>query len=152
MWNNSSNLGPHTQFGCSYWWGTLNPHFSTWKQCTGTHLSNSQLDHCNALYVYNAIHRLQKLQNTEARLLTKQPGHAPITPIAYTLPIHRITLKICFLTFEAITLGPSYLKELLKSHTPCRALRSTGIPRIQHKALGDKPFCHAAPTFWNVWP
>jgi len=69
----------------------------------------SRLDFCNSLYInipHNQLYRLQKLQNSAARLLTGTPGRNHISPVLaklHWLPIKkRILFKILSLTHRSV--------------------------------------------------
>src|SRR5664279_1822848 len=75
------------------------------------------------------------------------------------LPIKaRIDYKVAKLTFKTLTTSkPSYLSELLHSHTPARQLRSNEHAKRQHvirakTSFGQRAFSYAAPTVWNSLP
>ena len=95
-------------------------------------LVTSMLDYCNSLLFgipERLIARLQRVQNTAARLITATPRVAHITPVRrelHWLPItHRINYKILLLTFKSLRgLAPEYLAELLQRYNPSRVLRS----------------------------
>lgn len=125
----------------------------------------SRLDYCNSLYfgLHSALlHRLQTVQNAAASILTRTRKFARITPVLadlHWLPIkYRIQFKILLLTFKITNnTAPSYLKELLKSYVPARALRSSTQlllvqPRSRLKSRGDRAFALAAPELWNNLP
>ena len=92
---------------------------------------SSKLDYRNSVCMVTceAISKLQRLQNSAARLVTKAKRRDHITPVLrqlHWLPINqRIVFKILFITFK-ITNGyaPSYLSSLLESYKPKRAFRS----------------------------
>src|SRR6188508_1171256 len=74
------------------------------------------------------------------------------------LPVKsRITYKIACLTHTALhDHQPSYIAQLLHSHTPTRCLRSSDqllltIPRT-HFQISDRSFDVAAPKIWNSLP
>uniref|UniRef100_A0A669EXB8 Reverse transcriptase domain-containing protein n=1 Tax=Oreochromis niloticus TaxID=8128 RepID=A0A669EXB8_ORENI len=125
----------------------------------------SRLDYCNSLYIglsSSLLVRLQTVQNAAARLLTGSRKFSSITPVLaglHWLPIkYRIQFKILLFTYKTINnLVPSYLNELLRLHTPVRALRSaTQIllkqPCSRLKSRGDRAFAVAAPVLWNNLP
>ena len=93
----------------------------------------SRLEFSNALLYglpESSLFRLQKVQNTAARLVSRTRKFSPITPLLcdlHWLPVQqRITFKILLLTFNALNgFALSYLSELvsLRSHT--RTLKSS---------------------------
>ena len=129
----------------------------------------SKLDYCNSLLYGlpdSQISKLQRVQNTCARLICSLPKFSRITPLLkelHWLPIRqRITFKILMIVFKALNgQTPSYVTELLhiKSQTHGRNLRSTQdtfmlqIPPYKTKVtLGDRSFLCAAPRLWNKLP
>ncbi|KAJ8027536.1 hypothetical protein HOLleu_32703 [Holothuria leucospilota] len=95
------------------------------------------------------LRKLQRVQNTAARIITRSSKFDNITPLLrqlHWLPIKaRFHYKILLLTFKTLHgLTPSYLRQLLKDHHSDRAVRSqyTAIPaapRIKTK-IGEKVF------------
>uniref|UniRef100_A0A669DR24 Reverse transcriptase domain-containing protein n=1 Tax=Oreochromis niloticus TaxID=8128 RepID=A0A669DR24_ORENI len=124
-----------------------------------------RLDYCNALYCGVSQHllsRLQLVQNSAARLLTKTRKREHITPILaslHWLPVyHRVHFKILMFVFKCLNgLAPTYLSELLHPYSPPRSLRSADkllleVPRSKRKLRGDRAFSIAAPNLWNNLP
>uniref|UniRef100_A0A8C5DL07 Reverse transcriptase domain-containing protein n=1 Tax=Gouania willdenowi TaxID=441366 RepID=A0A8C5DL07_GOUWI len=82
---------------------------------------SSRLDYCNSLFSClnkKALSRLQQVQNSTARLLTRTNRRAHITPILkalHWLPVtFRFNFKILVLTFRALHgQAPSYITDLL---------------------------------------
>ena len=125
----------------------------------------SRLDGNNAL-LYGVpsakLHRLQKVQNSAARVITKMKKYDHVTPLLHDLhwlPVkERIKYKILIITFKCIHgLAPAYLSDLIKFHQPSRPLRSQEKallcnPRTHKKYCGDRSFSKAAPTLWNRLP
>jgi hypothetical protein len=126
---------------------------------------SSRLDSGNSL-LYGLpdyqIKRIQRLQNTAARILTRTRKHEHITPILrqlHWLPIEkRIQFKILTLTYKCLhNLAPSYLSDLIEPYCPSRTLRSSDqlllkVPKTRLKSYGDRSFSKASPTLWNALP
>ena len=95
-------------------------------------LITSRLDYGNALlHGVNSVslQKLQKIQNTAARLVTRLKKHEHITPILMTLhwlPVaYRTKYKIILYTFKALQkMAPVYIQELVQVYRPHRTLRS----------------------------
>ena len=124
----------------------------------------SQLDYCNALYSglpNSLLSRLQKVQNTAARLTLRVKRSAHITPVLmelHWLPVeYRVKFKILLQTFKVVNgYSPFYPTSLLSKLVPSRVLRSSdadllSIPRTLSK-FGDRKFSVNGPRFWNALP
>ena len=126
----------------------------------------SRLDYCNSLLAgcpKILLNKLQKVQNSAARLICRLPRSAHITPALeslHWLPIEqRINYKLLLLTFKALNgYGPSYLSDLLQLYVPSRSLRSScdsrrlRIPPFKRKTSGFRAFAYQASVLWNSLP
>ena len=125
----------------------------------------SRLDYGNSLLYglpITQIERLQRVQNTAARLIKRLPRSCHITPVLrnlHWLPVpRRIEYKILLHVYKAVNgMAPDYLSDLLELYVPGRALRSQGkkllrIPRTNLKKYGDRTFTVAGPKLWNKLP
>ena len=123
------------------------------------------IDFCNSLLQglpAGQIKRLQTIQNSAARLVSRTKKYQSISPVLQSLhwlPVHyRIMFKILLLSYQCFhNLAPSYLTELLTIYKPGRNLRSGKknffvISPVLTKTYGERTFAHAAPIMWNNLP
>ena len=125
---------------------------------------SSRLDYCNSLLYGSSaenIQKLQRAQNTLARVVTgsrSRTGSTPLLQGLHWLPVdYRIRYKISSLTYKILhQQQPTYLQPLLSRYIPSRSLRSGEqiqliIPRTNTR-IGTRAFSVAAPTIWNSLP
>ncbi|XP_033473239.1 glucose-6-phosphate exchanger SLC37A1 isoform X3 [Epinephelus lanceolatus] len=108
------------------------------------------------------LHKLQLVQNSAARIITRSPSMDHITPVLrhlHWLPVkYRIDFKILLLTFKALhNQAPSYLSEFLHIYTPSRTLRSSSAlqlisPSASLSTMGSRAFSCSDPHLWNSLP
>ena len=125
----------------------------------------SRLDYCNSLYSHLPVSltsRLQRIQNSAARLVTLSRKHEHITPILYDLhwlPVsQRVDFKLLLLTYKCLhDQAPAYLSSLLTYHNTGIRTRRQGTqpliePRYKQENYGKRAFSVAAPRLWNSLP
>ena len=110
------------------------------------------------------IQRVQKVQNSAARVIAMIPKREPITPYLadlHWLPVQqRVEYKVLLYTYKALNnISPQYISDLLDPYKPKRSLRSETQNRLEppprsarYVAYGGRSFKHAAPALWNTIP
>ena len=115
------------------------------------------------------LRRLQLVQNSLCRVVTRSSKYCHITPQLkklHWLPIkYRIQFKIGLITYKTLNQGePVYLRELIHPYTSSRNTRpSTPKLKFLHTPTFDRKvhksvkqfsnsFSHYAPVLWNSFP
>ena len=94
-------------------------------------LVSSRLDYCNSLFLsltYFELRRLQLVQNSLCRVVTRSSKFSRITPQLkklHLLPVrYRVQFKIGLITCKILNQGqPVYLRELIHPYTSSRNTR-----------------------------
>ena len=126
----------------------------------------SQIDYCNSLMnglPAHLIKKLQRVQNTAARLVYKLRKYDHISPALRTLhwlPVrYRIQFKVLLTVFKGLHgFAPGYIARMLQRCTSSRySLRSNSacvlmVPRFRCDTFGKRAFAVAGPMLWNSLP
>ena len=125
----------------------------------------TKLEYCNHLYFglpKYQVNKMQRVQNTAARLVTRLSKHDHVTPLLqqlHWLPVsYRVVFKILLLVYKARHgLCPGYVSELLQERKSSPALRSSSpgllaTPTSRTKTNGERTFSVSAPKLWNGLP
>ena len=127
-------------------------------------LVSSRLDYCNSLLYgvpKKSLNKLQMVQNTLARIVTRSRRDASATAMLkslHWLPIRsRIHFKINLFTYMALHNNqPKILRSLISVHTNPKNLRSVTTYTLKSGqfagSYGTKCFEVYAPKVWNTLP
>ena len=130
-----------------------------------TSIVHSKLDYCNSLFLNlesTQLKRLQLIQNSLARAVTRTPKHHHITPILKSLHWlkipERIHFKVLSLTYNSLQYSqPRYLRDLFTIQ-PTRSTRSSSVltlsrpPVTTHLKFSNRAISNTAPRLWNDLP
>ena len=107
------------------------------------------------------LNKIQRIQNTLARVVTNTSQFEHITPMLkklHWLPIkQRIDYKLCLLTYKTLQIQqPTYLYNSLSFPSHSLSTRSSdssvlSIPYVR-TSLGKRAFSVIAPRLWNSLP
>ena len=125
----------------------------------------SKLDYSNSVlagFPMEQISRLQRVQNSAARLVLRKRKRDHLMPLFHQLhwlPVKsRIQYKLAVMSYRLFdkTLPP-YLSAALSVYHPPRTLRSSSekllhCPNRNLKTAGDRSFSSQAPCVWNSLP
>jgi hypothetical protein len=130
-----------------------------------TSIVHSKLDYCNSLFLNlesTQLKRLQLIQNSLARAVTRTPKHHHITPILKSLHWlkikERIHFKVLSLTYNSLQYSqPKYLRELFiiqktrstRSSSCLTLSRPTVTTRLR---FSNRAISYTAPRLWNDLP
>ena len=122
----------------------------------------SRLDYCNGLFANCSVavrQRLQRMQNSAARLVCSEAAFSHAAPLLHSLhwlPVaRRITYKLCVLTFDVYHgTAPAYITDLCSRCSDDR-LRSSArghfLVRTRTR-FANSWFTVAGPAAWNSLP
>ena len=171
IFDSDFNFNPHVSAVCK----SCNYHMRDFRRIR-KHLDNdtaialanalvsSRLDYCNSLLygiTNTELNRLQRIQNSLCRIITRTPRFEHITPhlkSLHWLPIRfRINFKICTLTYKALNTGvPSYLRDCLNYRNIEKHMRKVTSASLKvdnsRTSYGSRAYSIAGPLLWNDLP
>jgi len=144
----------------------IRPHLSNSACVQAIHAAvTSRLDFHNALLLGAPkllLRKLQVVQNSAARVLTRTPARDHITPVLarlHWLPIEkRIEYKTLCLIHNALydPSAPQYLRDMCSVYLPVRPLRSADQLELTvartHNSHDERAFSRCAVRLWNTLP
>jgi hypothetical protein len=144
----------------------IRPHLDFKTASTiATSIVQSKLDYCNSLFFKlpsSQLNRLQLVQNSLARAITRTPKFCHISPVLKSLHWlkirERTQYKMIAITYNTIQSGkPHYLYDLISFQPPGSTRSSShltlqrpeNIPRLK---ICERAFQYAVPPLWNTLP
>ena len=135
-------------------------------------LVSSKLDYCNSLfysYTQKQIRRLQVVQNTLCRIVTRSSRYTSVTPLRkelHWLPVQsRIIFKTNLITYKALVdKRPTYLAQYLQPYKSVKNTRRSNPNKLtlnllyfdykNHKSYNHLKHSYAfsGPRLWNQLP
>src|SRR6218665_1332161 len=117
-----------------------------------TSIVHSKLDYCNSLFLNldsTQIQRLQLIQNSLARAVTRTPRHHHITPVLKSLHWlkirERIHFKVLSLTYNSLQSSqPTYLRQLFTLQPPRSSRSSSCLPLTRPPVTSPLMFSNRA--------
>ena len=129
---------------------------------------SSRLDYCNALFIGQPqyrINRLQRIQNSAARIYARTSRRDSISPVLrelHWLPVRaRIHFKTAVIVYKILhNLAPPYLSDMISSTQSVlgghclRSVSKGDISATRHftSRYGNRLFTVSAPAVWNMLP
>ena len=126
---------------------------------------STRLDYCNLLLLGTSaknIQKLQRVQNTLARVVSGTRKRDHITPVLWKLhwlPVaQRLEYKIALITHKVLsTRQPQYLNSLISEYRPKRQLRSEGKRQLTKptgllSSIGQRTYTRSSERTWNQLP
>ena len=124
----------------------------------------SRLGYCNAIFYCLpacTMSKLQRIQNSAARVVHQSRESDHITPILHDLhwlPVSdRIIFKVLAMSYQALRcMAPDNISDLVR-HVPARSLWSAtdnllSVPTSRSQSFADRRFAYATSTLWNGLP
>ena len=126
---------------------------------------STRLDYCNSLLLGTStknIQKLQRVQNTLARVVSGTRKRDHITPVLrklHWLPVaQRLEYKVALITHKVLsTQQPQYLNSLISEYRPTRQLRSEGKRQLTKptgllSSIGQRTYTRSSERTWNQLP